>query len=175
MTPEHAQLFLGFVLPAFKQEHPTTKRVIEAIPAEKADTRPDSISRTTLDLAWHIVSAEQRFLTAVCAGAFDYAPIPRPDTVRDPAAIAAWFDQSFAASLEKLQALGGEQLAKVIDFRGLFQMPAVVFVQIGLNHTIHHRGQMSVHLRAMGAQVPSIYGETYEMAQAKLAKEARPS
>ena len=175
MTPEHAQLFLGFVLPAYKQEHPTTKRVIEAIPADKAGTRPDAISRTTLDLAWHIVSAEQRFLTAVCAGAFDYAAIPRPESVTDPPAIAAWFDQSFATSMEKVQALSGEQLAKVIDFRGLFQMPAVAFVQISLNHTIHHRGQLSVHLRAMGATCPSIYGETYEMAQAKQAKEGKPS
>lgn len=173
MTPEHAQLFLGFVLPAFKQEHVTTKRVIEAIPADKADTRPDSISRTTLDLAWHIVSAEQRFLTAVCAGAFDYAPIPRPDSVRDPAGIAAWFDQSFAAGMERVQALTGEQLARVIDFRGRFQMPAVAFVQIALNHTIHHRGQLSVHLRAMGAKVPSIYGETYEIAQARQAGEGK--
>jgi len=175
MTPEHAQLFLGFVLPAFKQEHPTTRRVIEAIPAERAGTRPDSISRTTLDLAWHIVSAEQRFLNAVCAGAFDYAPIPRPDDVQDPSGIAGWFDRSFAASTERLQALSGEQLARVIDFRGLFQMPAVAFVQISLNHTIHHRGQLSVHLRAMGATCPSIYGETYEMAQAKQAKEGKPS
>ena len=175
MTPEHARLFLGFVLPAFKQEHVTTKRVIEAIPSDRAGTRPDSISRTTMDLAWHIVSAEQRFLNAVCAGAFDYAAIPRPDSVQDPSGIAAWFDRSFAASLERVQALSGEQLAKVIDFRGLFQMPAVAFVQISLNHTIHHRGQLSVHLRAMGATCPSIYGETYEMAQAKLAKEAKPS
>jgi uncharacterized damage-inducible protein DinB len=175
MTPEHAQLYLGFLLPAVKQEHPTTKRVIEAIPAEKAGTRPDAVSRTTLDLAWHIVSAEQRFFNAVSAGVFDLTPTPRPDDVGQPAAIAAWFDRSFAASLEKLQALSGEQLAKVIDFRGLFQMPAVAFVHIAQNHTIHHRGQLSVHLRAMGATVPSIYGETYEMAQAKLAKEAKTS
>lgn len=175
MTPEHAQLFLRFVLPPVKQEHGTTRRVIEAIPAEKAATRPDAISRTTFDLAWHIVSAEQRFFSAVSAGEFDYTPIPRPDDVRDPVAIAAWFDRSFAASLEKLQALTGDQLAKIIDFRGLFQMPAVAFVQIAQNHTIHHRGQLSVHLRAMGATVPSIYGETYEMAQAKLAKENKPS
>jgi uncharacterized damage-inducible protein DinB len=174
MTPEHAQLFFRFLLPAVKQEHATTKRVIEAIPAEKAGTRPDAISRTTLDLAWHIASAEQRFFNAVCAGAFDYAAIPRPEDVADPAAIAGWFERSFAASTEKLQALKGEQLARVIDFRGLFQLPAVAFVEIAQNHTIHHRGQLSVHLRAMGATVPSIYGETYEMAQAKAAKEGQP-
>ena len=173
MTPEHATLFLGFVLPAFKQEHATTRRVIEAIPADRTDYRPDSVSRATIDLAWHIVSAEKRFLTAVTTGGFDFTPMPRPAEMDKPSAIAAWFDQTFASGVDALQKLSGEQLAKVIDFRGLFQFPAVSFVQIAMNHTIHHRGQMSVHLRTMGAVVPSIYGETYEMAQAKLAKEAQ--
>jgi uncharacterized damage-inducible protein DinB len=171
MTPDHATLMLGFVLPPFIQEHATTRRVIEAIPKDNAGYRPDSISRTTLDLAWHIVSIEKRFLTAVCVGTFDYTPVPRPDTASDPPGIVAWFDETWAASLERVRALTGEQLARVIDFRGLFQLPAVAFVQICMSHTIHHRGQLSVHLRSMGATVPSIYGETYEIAQARLAKE----
>jgi uncharacterized damage-inducible protein DinB len=173
MTPEHATLFLGFVLPAFTQEHATTKRVIEAIPADRTDYRPDSISRATIDLAWHIVSAEKRFLTAVANGVFDFTPMPRPEEMNTAAPIAAWFDDMFASTVPKLKALSGEQLAKVIDFRGILQLPAVAFVQIGMSHTIHHRGQLSVHLRTMGAAVPSIYGETYEMAQAKAAKEAQ--
>ena len=41
-------------------------------------------------------------------------------------------------------------------------LPAVVYVQIGLNHSIHHRGQLSMYLRPMGAKVPSIYGESYD-------------
>jgi uncharacterized damage-inducible protein DinB len=175
MTPDHAVLFRGFLLPPFVQEHSTTRRVIEAIPAEKGDFRPDAVSRTTLELAWHIVSAEHRFLTAVCAGAFEFAPIPQPEDARDPAGMAAWFDRTFAASRAQVEALPGEQLARVMDFRGLFSLPAVAFVQIAMSHTIHHRGQLSVHLRTMGATVPSIYGETYELAQARLAREAKPS
>ena len=37
---------------------------------------------------------------------------------------------------------------------------------IGLKHSIHHRGQLSMYLRPMGAKVPSIYGESYDSAQA---------
>jgi uncharacterized damage-inducible protein DinB len=63
-----------------------------------------------------------------------------------------------------------DELVKIIDFRGLFQLPAIAFLQIGLNHSIHHRGQLSMYLRPMGAKVPSIYGESYDSAQARQAK-----
>jgi Uncharacterized protein conserved in bacteria len=55
----------------------------------------------------------------------------------------------------------------VVDFRGLFKFPAVNFLQVGLNHSIHHRGQLTMYLRPMGAKVPSIYGESYDSARAK--------
>jgi uncharacterized damage-inducible protein DinB len=58
-------------------------------------------------------------------------------------------------------------LIKIIDFRGLFQFPAVVYVQLGLNHAIHHRGQLSMYLRPMGTKVPSIYGESYDAREAR--------
>jgi uncharacterized damage-inducible protein DinB len=43
-----------------------------------------------------------------------------------------------------------------------------MFLAVGLHHTIHHRGQLSSYLRSMGAKVPSIYGESYDAAQARL-------
>jgi uncharacterized damage-inducible protein DinB len=41
-------------------------------------------------------------------------------------------------------------------------MPAVGFVDLGLRHSIHHRGQRSVYLRPAGGKVPAIYGESYD-------------
>jgi uncharacterized damage-inducible protein DinB len=49
----------------------------------------------------------------------------------------------------------------------MFQYPAVLYLQFALNHSIHHRGQLSVYLRPMGAKVPSIYGESYDDSQAR--------
>jgi uncharacterized damage-inducible protein DinB len=43
---------------------------------------------------------------------------------------------------------------------------------MGLHHTIHHRGQLSSYLRCMGSKVPSIYGESYDDAQARKAAQA---
>ncbi|HYL92745.1 MAG TPA: DinB family protein [Alphaproteobacteria bacterium] len=172
ITPDQAKFLLSLDLPAIKNEHAITKRVIEAIPLDKGDHRPDPVVKTALELAWHIVAAEQRFLSGIPAGVLDYSPINRPDSVNNSAKIAAWFDESFARNLAPIERLSGEQLAKNIDFRGMFQLPAAAYLRFAMNHTIHHRGQLSMYLRPMGAKVPSIYGESYDATQARLAKEA---
>lgn len=175
LTPDLAEYLLSASFPTLKSEHQITKRVIEAIPLDKGDYRPDAVSKTALELAWHIVAAEKRFLVGISAGGLDFAPIHRPDSIKNSAGIAAWFDESFAATLPKLEDLKGAQLVKPIDFRGMFHLPAVAFLQVMLNHTIHHRGQLSMYLRPMGAKVPAIYGESYDTAQARLAKEGKAS
>jgi uncharacterized damage-inducible protein DinB len=48
-----------------------------------------------------------------------------------------------------------------------------MYLQFLMNHSIHHRGQLSVYLRPMGAKVPSIYGESYDDAQARKAATAQ--
>jgi len=118
------------------------------------------------------VMAEDRFLTAVANGAFDFTPRPRPETVRTPADVNAWADEMLPRHVERLTALSGEALLKPIDFRGQFTQPAVRFVRFILNHTIHHRGQLSMYLRPMGAAVPSIYGESFDARTARETREA---
>jgi uncharacterized damage-inducible protein DinB len=49
-------------------------------------------------------------------------------------------------------------LLKSINFHNVFEFPAVVYLQLMVNHSIHHRGQLSAYLRPMGAKVPAIYG-----------------
>ena len=178
LTPEHATVILHSVgLPSLRAEHPVTERVIAAIPADKAHYRPDSICKSAIDLAWHIVTAEDRFLRGVIAGAFDLTPVPRPATIATADAVNHWYEERWATNLEQLQGLSGDQLITRIDFRGVLQFPAVVYIQIGINHTIHHRGQLSMYLRPMGAKVPSIYGESYDAREAReqAARQPAPS
>ena len=175
LTPEHATIVLNAVgLPALKAEHPVTERVIAAIPEDKVHYRPDAIGKSAIDLAWHIVSAEMRFLDAVCAGEFDLTPKPRPESIATPDDVNRWYAAEWAKNVERLRALNGDQLIKRIDFRGVFQFPAVVYVQIAMNHTIHHRGQLSMYLRPMGAKVPSIYGESFDAREARERAAASP-
>ena len=43
--------------------------------------------------------------------------------------------------------------------RELFVLPRMALLRsIMLNHLYHHRGQLTVYLRALGVPVPSIYG-----------------
>ncbi|MBI3403164.1 MAG: DinB family protein [Acidobacteria bacterium] len=170
LTADQAKVLLNAsFLPSLNAEHPVTKRVIAAIPADKIDYRPDDIVKSAIDLAWHIVTAENRFLEAVINGVFDLTPVPRPDAMRTGDAVNAWYSERFAKNIDRIKQLSGEQLVKSIDFRGLFQFPAVIYASLGLNHSIHHRGQLSMYLRPMGAKVPSIYGESYD---ARIAREA---
>lgn len=170
MQPDQATFLLeGVYLPNLKNEYGLTKKVIEAIPLDKGDYRPDEISKTALDLAWHIVATEMRFLNAVAAGGFDFTPMPRPESVKNSADLAAWYAENFASHLEPVTRLSSEQLVKTVDFRGMFQLPAVMYLNFVLHHSVHHRGQLSTYLRPMGAKVPAIYGESYDSAEARKA------
>jgi len=86
--------------------------------------------------------------------------------------LAQWFGDSFAKNFERLSGLTGEQLVKVLDFRGVFQLPAVMYLEFTVKHSVHHRGQLSTYLRPMGSKVPAIYGESYDSAEAKKAAQA---
>ena len=171
---DNASFLLNTVfLPALQREHATTRQVIQAIPLDKGDYRPDPNAKTALELAWHIVAAEKRFFNGIADGAFDFSPINRPDSIKTSADIAQWYGEMFESALARIQKMTPEQLAKIVDFRGALQMPAVMFFQIAINHSAHHRGQLSVYLRPMGGKVPAIYGESYDSAEARKAAQSK--
>ena len=88
-------LLHGVYLPGLKNEHRITKSVIEAIPVDQGDYRPDGISKSALDLAWHIVATEMRFMDALQAGAFDFSPRPRPDAIGNSQDLNGWYSENF--------------------------------------------------------------------------------
>jgi len=173
LQPDQATFLLQMTLPSLKNEHRVTRKIVEAIPAEQSGYRPDAVSKSALDLAWHIASTENFFLDGVAAGEFNYKGGSRPDSIRNPADVAAWYAEAFQTNFDRLTQLSGDQLVKIVDFRGMFQYPAVMYLQFAINHSIHHRGQLSVYLRPMGAKVPSIYGESYDDAQDRKAAQAQ--
>jgi uncharacterized damage-inducible protein DinB len=168
MTPEQATFLLQMFLPTLKNEYGVTKKIIEAIPLDKGDYRPDPVSMSALELARHIVAAENMFLDGIASGGFNFS-LPKPESLNNSAEVARWYEETFNANIARVSQLSADQLLKVVDFRGLFQFPAIVYVQFTMNHTIHHRGQLSTYLRPMGAKVPSIYGESYDVAEARKA------
>jgi uncharacterized damage-inducible protein DinB len=171
LTPEQATFLMHRAVQNAQNEHRITKKIIEAIPLDKGDYRPDPASMTAFSLAQHIAGAENLFLNGAATGEFDFTA-RMPDTVRNSADLAKWYDETFERNIAKFQALSPDQLLKVLDFKGKFQWPAVEYVPFAFSHTIHHRGQLSTYLRPMGAKVPSMYGESYDDAQARKAAQA---
>jgi uncharacterized damage-inducible protein DinB len=106
-----------------------------------------------LDLATHIAAAEVFFLAGVLNGAFEWK---QPD-LKTPAEVLAYYDQHVPPLMQKVGELPAPKLAQPITF-AVWTEPAVVYLNINLKHSVHHRGQLSAYLRPMGAKVPSIYG-----------------
>jgi uncharacterized damage-inducible protein DinB len=158
MQPDKATAILEFLLGTIEREHVTTAKVLAAVPAERSGYTPDERSMTALDLAWHIATAEMYFMNGVINGEFSRSGADRPERIKTPSDIAAWYQEQFAEAVAKLKQLSGDQLVRIISFNGVFSFSAIGYVQLMMNHSIHHRGQLSAYLRPMGAKVPSIYG-----------------
>ncbi len=158
MTPDQATAYLAMACQEAQHEQATTRKVLAAVPNDKGDYTPAEKSMTALDLAWHIASAEVWFFNSIADGSFPHDEGKRPDTVKTPADVVAWYDANFGPALDRVRNLSGEAASKIVDFYGIIQMPAAAYMQFNVKHTCHHRGQLSVYLRPMGAKVPSIYG-----------------
>jgi uncharacterized damage-inducible protein DinB len=173
MQPDQASFLLNAVLlPAVNSEARITRSIIGAIPLDQGGYRPDAISKTALELAYHIAVTEMRFMDAIAAGKFDLTPRPKPDSIQNSADLVQWYGEQFDLRANALSELSPEQLIFVIDFRGMMQLPAVMFLNLMMHHSVHHRGQLSMYLRPMGAKVPSIYGESHDAAEARKALQA---
>jgi uncharacterized damage-inducible protein DinB len=164
MTPEQAAFLRDTVLPSLENEHAITTRILQAVPADQADYRPDANSMSAFDLAWHIAATSARLLSFVKTGEAGSSP-EKSSSIDE---LLKFYSASFERNVAGLKGMTGEQLAQELDFRGVFLMPAVMYINFVMSHEIHHRGQLSVYLRPMGVKVPSIYGESYDAKQARL-------
>jgi uncharacterized damage-inducible protein DinB len=162
MQTDQAMFMLQAMLPVYENEASITRKVIAAVPDEKKDYRPDDVSRSAAELVWHTVSAEMWFLNGIADANFPQTERGQPENVKTIEQIVAWYDESRAEALARLRGMSAEQLAAPIDFYGVLKLPAISYLGFALNHTIHHRGQLSVYLRPMGAKVPSIYGGSFD-------------
>jgi uncharacterized damage-inducible protein DinB len=159
MNPEVAKTVAAFLTADFENEMQTTLRVLGAVPGENLDYRPDAKSKTGLGLVRHIVLEDELILNSIADGAFT----PPPDDsdacgIMTPADGVARYKERVAAALGRVRGMSGEQMAATIDLLGMFQAPAVAMLAMGVKHSVHHRGQLSTYLRAMGGSVPGIYG-----------------
>ncbi len=159
MDANAAKTIAAFLISDFEHEMETPLRVFEAVPAGKLDYRPDLKSKTGLGLLRHITLEDEWLLNSIVAGAFN----PPPDDsdkcgIMNSTDAIAQYKVRIPAALAKVRALSGEKLASSINMFGKIDAPGVGFLAMAVKHSVHHRGQLSTYLRAMGGKVPGIYG-----------------
>jgi uncharacterized damage-inducible protein DinB len=125
ITPEQAHYVLhNIFLPTLKTESRTTKKLLQAVPADKAAYQPDACAKSAMELLRHIAVADNLFLEAVINGVFNPANVKIPDDVTTPAAVAAWYEESYAKNFDTLIKLTGEQLSTYLRPMGS-KVPAI--------------------------------------------------
>jgi uncharacterized damage-inducible protein DinB len=160
MTPDQASILLQANLAAYESEIPITRKIIAAVPENQKTYKPHEKNMSADELAWHIASAEVWFLNSIADKSFAMGDdsSSRPPELNTIASIVSWYDENVPKALARVKAMSGEDLATTVDFFGVMSAPVVAYLSVCNVHSIHHRGQLSVYLRPMGAKVPSIYG-----------------
>ncbi|MGH9442393.1 MAG: DinB family protein [Thermoanaerobaculia bacterium] len=153
------------ILDELAREGETTRRVLARVPTDKLSWKPHEKSRSLGDLAWHVASIPGRIAAMAQledADVLAHKQAPRPETAEG---IVEHLTAGLAQARKLLSKLSDDDLKKKIHFhRGeitMARLPKIAFLRaVLLNHSYHHRGQLSVYLRLLDVPVPSIYGPT---------------
>jgi len=161
MNADQAKFLAEHYAAIIESEIPTTAKVLAAVGRGNGDYKPDPKSRSALQLARHIATADGWFVQSVLDGKFEFdqAAAEKAEaslTTADDA--VAFYEKSMRDKVQQLRATPADKLAREVDFFGFMKAPAVTFLAMAQNHSVHHRGQLAAYLRAMGSHVPSIYG-----------------
>lgn len=170
MTPEAAEAVRDALVDMVQGEHTATCQALAAVTDAGKTYRPDPKSRTPWDIATHIATADIWLIDSIVAGAFHLDPEVQKQILakfKTADALVAFYRAAMPKRLAALKALQGEQLTRTLDFFGMMQMPAVSFIGFVNNHSVHHRGQFSASLRAIGGKVPNLYGPSADAEPAK--------
>jgi uncharacterized damage-inducible protein DinB len=150
------------LLMEFDQEAQTTKRMLERIPDEKLSWKPHPTSFSLGQLGQHIASGTGQIAAAVVPDTFEFQNSSRPEP-KSRQEILETFSKSMASARATLKSMDDARLLSewtlTKNGKVLMSAPRIGFLRsILMNHTYHHRGQLSVYLRILEVPVPSIYG-----------------
>ncbi len=145
-----------------QREAATTQRILERVPQDNLDWRPHAKSKSIGDLAYHIAALPGLGIMVLKTDELD--PRTRPPVPRDlpPAGL---FRRNVDEFLSVIGPMDNNQMMQLFTFRFgdkvIAEAPkAGMLRNLLLNHTYHHRGQLSVYLRLLDIPVPSVYGPT---------------
>ena len=150
----------------FQQEARTTRRLLERVPEESFGWKPHEKSMSLGRLAAHVAELPELIIPALTREELDFAADEfKPLEPKTTAELLEKFDRNISAAAGALLKQPDERMGEKWRLRNgdhvLFEMPRAMVVRfVGLNHVVHHRGQLSVYLRLLDVPLPSIYGPT---------------
>jgi len=150
------------LLQEFENEAGTTRRVLERVPEDKLSWKPHPKSMSLGVLALHVAASPG----VICGWAdegvtqFKGEASPTPSSTDE---ILAAHDKSVAEARATLQSSDDNRLLTTnwklrAGGQVVSDAPRHVALRDMLNHLAHHRGQLTVYLRLLGATVPAVYG-----------------
>ena len=148
----------SLLLSFWEKEASATRTVISRIP-EGSTYRPDPKSRTASEIAWLIVREEAVLIEGLEKGRLAWEEVPLPATMK---AVLDQYDALHANLSQRFQALDPAAWERPVPFmfgeHEIMRDTGYANAWGFLFDLVHHRGQLSTYLRAMGSTVPQIYG-----------------
>jgi uncharacterized damage-inducible protein DinB len=174
-APSRTLSIAATLLDEFEREIVTTRRFLERVPPDRLDWRPHEKSMSAGELALHVASIPAGVLEMALRDSFtppDFAHRERPDSV---GAVLGALDRGADYVRRTLPGIDDGQMRDPVSVvaggRTLMSLPRGAFLRaIMLNHWYHHRGQLGVYLRLLGAAVPSSYGPSGDEAPPGMAR-----
>lgn len=140
-----------------------TVKLLEALPADQYDFRPDPGNRSIGEMAWHLGEIEGYITLGIANGAVTFQEAPpnmqRPREVRQ---LAPGYQRVHQEAMARLANLTDADLDREIPFIDRPMPIRDLLWGAILMHSIHHRGQLSLMCRLAGGTPPGIYGPNRE-------------
>ncbi len=155
------------LLPEFEQESSLTRTVLERCPEAKFQFKPHAKSWELIRLAGHLAALPNWSVMTLKTDSFDVMPAGgepyRPVMPTTHAELLEQFDKNVATAKAAIAETSDEAFMKSWSLlrtgQPIFTLPRVVVVRTSVfNHSIFHRGQLTVYLRLLDVPVPAIYG-----------------
>lgn len=153
------------MLAEFDHETDVTRRLLERVPEADADWKPHPKSSSLGNLALHVSNLPRWVVLMFEGSSFDVTTPSPARHFESTAALVETFRENVRNARETIANASDADMRapwKLLNAGNtVFEMPRVAALRgFVFNHSIHHRGQLSVYLRLRDVPLPEMYGPT---------------